>query len=82
MVMEQLDDDAFVRTGAIKRHRPEDFEGMRQAGQLAAACLDMLTEHVTPGVETARLVWSVILASLISAGLLCVRFLIVSRRAI
>ena len=53
--MEQLDDDAFVRTGAIKRHRPEDFEGMRQAGQLAAACLDMLTEHVTPGVETARL---------------------------
>ena len=55
MVMEQLDDDAFVRTGAIKRHRPEDFEGMRQAGQLAAACLDMLTEHVTPGVETARL---------------------------
>ena len=55
MVMDQLDDDAFVRTGAIKRHRPEDFEGMRQAGQLAAACLDMLTEHVTPGVETARL---------------------------
>ena len=53
--MEQLDDDAFVRTGAIKRHRPEDFEGMRQAGRLAAACLDMLTEHVTPGVETARL---------------------------
>ncbi|WP_296818324.1 type I methionyl aminopeptidase [Brevundimonas sp.] len=55
MVMEQLDDDAFVRTGAIKRHRPEDFEGMRKAGQLAAACLDMLTEHVVPGVETARL---------------------------
>ena len=55
MVMEELDDDAFVRTGTIKRHRPEDFEGMRKAGRLAAACLDMLTEHVVPGVETARL---------------------------
>lgn len=53
--MEQLDDDAYVRTGAIKRHRPEDFEGMRKAGRLAAACLDMLTEHVVPGVETERL---------------------------
>ena len=55
MVMEQLDDDAFVRTGSIKRHRPEDFEGMRKAGRLAAACLDMLTEHVVPGVETEHL---------------------------
>lgn len=50
-----LDDDAFVRTSVIKRHRPEDFEGMRKAGRLAAACLDMLTEHVVPGVETQHL---------------------------
>lgn len=50
-----LEEDAYVRTGVIKRHRPEDFEGMRAAGRLAAECLDMLTDHVTPGVETAYL---------------------------
>src|SRR5690606_31837740 len=49
------DQDAYVRTSVIKRHRPEDFEGMRAAGRLAGACLDMLTEHVKPGVETERL---------------------------
>ena len=37
---------------------------------------------VTLGWGVNGIVWSVILASLISAGLLCVRFLIVSRRAI
>jgi methionyl aminopeptidase len=47
-----IEDDAYVRTSLIKRHRPEDFEGMRAAGRLAASCLDMLTDHVTPGVET------------------------------
>ena len=50
-----LDDDAYVRTSVIKRHRPEDFEGMRAAGRVAGACLDMLTDHVTPGVETKYL---------------------------
>ena len=48
----ELEDDAYVRTSLIKRHRPEDFEGMRAAGRLAASCLDMLTDHVAPGVET------------------------------
>ncbi|WP_411817931.1 type I methionyl aminopeptidase [Hyphococcus sp. DH-69] len=47
-----LDDEIEVRTGQIKLHKPEDFEGMRKAGQLAASCLDMLTEHVKPGVTT------------------------------
>jgi methionyl aminopeptidase len=34
---------------------PEDREGMRRAGQLAAKTLDMITEHVTPGVTTEAL---------------------------
>ncbi|MBB5520033.1 type I methionyl aminopeptidase [Amphiplicatus metriothermophilus] len=44
-----------LRPGAITIHRPEDFEGMRRAGRLAAQCLDMLTEHVAPGVRTDHL---------------------------
>ncbi len=43
------------RGSAIKIHGPEDFEGMRRAGRLAAECLDMLTAHVTPGVITDEL---------------------------
>ena len=38
----------------ITIHAPEDFAGMRVAGQLAAATLDMITPHVRPGVTTAR----------------------------
>src|SRR5665213_3022135 len=40
------------KTGQIKIHGPAAFEGMRKAGQLVARCLDMLTEHVRPGVPT------------------------------
>ncbi len=43
------------RTSAIKIHTPEDFEGMRRAGRIAAECLDMLTPHVKPGVVTDEL---------------------------
>ena len=32
--------------GQIKLHGPEAFEGMREAGQLAAECLDMLAPEV------------------------------------
>ncbi len=42
-------------TGQIKIHRPEDFEGMRRAGRLAAETLDMITPHVLPGVTTDQL---------------------------
>lgn len=42
-------------TGAIKIHRPEDFEGMRRAGRLAAETLDMLAGYVQPDVTTAQL---------------------------
>jgi len=51
-----LDDTAEIeaetRTGAIKIHKPADFEGMRKAGKLAAECLDMLIPHVKPGVSS------------------------------
>ncbi|MCH2038004.1 MAG: hypothetical protein MK137_05380, partial [Rickettsiales bacterium] len=36
-------------------HTAEDFEGMRKAGKLAAEVLDMISEHVEPGVTTNRL---------------------------
>jgi len=43
------------RDGKIKLHGPEAYEGMRNAGRLAAEALDMLTEHVKPGVTTETL---------------------------
>jgi methionyl aminopeptidase len=49
-----LADDA-IKTGDIKLHGPEGFEGMRRAGRLAAECLDMIAGHVRPGVTTAAL---------------------------
>jgi len=42
-------------TRTIKIHTAEDFEGMRKAGRLAAEILDMITEHVQPGVTTDEL---------------------------
>jgi len=47
--------DGEYRTGQIKIHSKDDFEGMRRAGKLAAECLDMLTPHVVPGVVTDKL---------------------------
>lgn len=41
--------------GRIKIHAPEDYAGMRNAGRLAAATLDMIGPHVRPGVSTAAL---------------------------
>ncbi len=43
------------RTNMIKLHTPEDFEGMRKAGRLAAQCLDMLCPYMQPGVHTGEL---------------------------
>jgi methionyl aminopeptidase len=42
-------------TGQIKLHGLEAFAGMRKAGRLAAECLDMLAQHVVPGVLTSAL---------------------------
>lgn len=39
----------------ITIHRPEDFEGMRKAGKLAAQTLDFITPYVTVGVTTEEL---------------------------
>ncbi len=39
----------------IMIYEPSDFEGMRKAGKLAAEVLDMIGEHVVPGVSTAHL---------------------------
>ncbi len=41
--------------GHIKLYGTEAFAGMRRAGSLAAACLDMLAPEVKAGVTTARL---------------------------
>ena len=42
-------------TGSVKIHTPADFEGMREAGRLAAETLDLLTPLVKPGVTTEHL---------------------------
>jgi len=44
-----------ARTGAIKIHGPEAFDGMRAAGKLAAETLDYITPHVKAGVTTEEL---------------------------
>src|SRR6187549_1559860 len=43
------------KTGQIKLHGKEAFEGMRKAGRLVAECLDMLVDEVQPGVLTDRI---------------------------
>ena len=40
---------------AVATHRPEDFEGMRKAGRIAAEVLDLLVPEVRPDVTTAAL---------------------------
>ena len=44
-----------ARTGSIRLHGPEDFEGMRKAGRLTAEALDMLAERVEPGTPTDQI---------------------------
>lgn len=44
-----------LNADGIEIHTPEDFEGMRKAGKLAAEILDMITDHVVPGVTTEEL---------------------------
>ena len=49
---EAAEAEVQVRTGEIRLHRPEDFDGMRRAGRLVAELLDMIAGHVLPGVLT------------------------------
>ncbi len=44
-----------VNTGQIKLHGMEAFEAMRMVGQMAAACIDMLADHVRTGITTNEL---------------------------
>ena len=52
--MEQTKKPRLNQDG-ITIHSKEDFEGMRRAGRLAAEVLDMIAEHVVPGVTTGEL---------------------------
>lgn len=47
--------DEYEDNRTIKLHKPEDFEGMRVAGRLAAATLDYITPFVVPGAVTEEL---------------------------
>ncbi|MDD7910514.1 MULTISPECIES: type I methionyl aminopeptidase [Pseudovibrio] len=42
-------------TGQIRLYGPDDFEGMRRASQVTAACLDGVTDLVKPGVTTQEI---------------------------
>lgn len=42
-------------TTGIRSYQPEDFEGMRKAGRLAAEVLDLMVEKVEPGITTEQL---------------------------
>ena len=44
-----------TKTGEVKIYDAEAFAGMRAAGRVAAACLDMLVEHAVEGVTTQDL---------------------------
>ncbi len=44
-----------MRTGDIRIHDAEGFEGMRKAGRLVAECLDMIAPEVKPGVTTGHI---------------------------
>src|SRR5579871_6229989 len=48
----ECDMDGGTDGRRITIHRPEDFAGMRAAGRLAAETLDMVTDHIRPGMTT------------------------------
>ncbi len=50
-----MDDKLRVTKEGIRLYNPEDFEGMRVAGKLAAEILDRIAPMVAPGVTTAEL---------------------------
>ena len=55
MRQDEIDVAERKRTGSIKLHGEDAFEGMRKAGLLAAETLDFITPHVKPGVTTGEL---------------------------
>jgi methionyl aminopeptidase len=55
LTMTQTDVVERKRSAEIPLHGPGAFEAMRRVGRMTAECLDMLTEHVKPGVTTDTL---------------------------
>ena len=55
MTIAKENTDAVYTAEGIQLHTESDFEGMRKAGALAAEILDMITDHVVPGVTTEEL---------------------------
>lgn len=49
------DGDIMTRSGGIRIHGEEGFEGMRRAGKIVASCLDMIAPYVKPDVSTEYL---------------------------
>ena len=45
-----------MRNNNIPIHTKKDFEGMREAGSLAADVLDSLNEKIVPGISTQETV--------------------------
>ena len=41
--------------GSITLHTRGDYDAMARIGRIAAACLDFIAAHVTPGISTAKL---------------------------
>ncbi|WP_366556242.1 type I methionyl aminopeptidase [Aquibaculum sediminis] len=54
-MQDELSSIAGHERNQITLHGPDDFEGMRRAGRLAAETLDFITPHVKPGVTTGEL---------------------------
>ena len=50
-----LESDRPVRSSEIRIYGLDEFEGMRRAGRMVAEALDMIAEHVKPGVTTGEL---------------------------
>ena len=44
-----------MRNNNIPIHKKKDFEGMREAGSLAADVLDSLNEKIVPGISTQEI---------------------------
>ena len=42
-------------TNNIKLHNQVEFQAMRRAGEIAADCLDFITDFVKPGISTLEL---------------------------
>ncbi|MDF2096300.1 type I methionyl aminopeptidase [Aquibaculum arenosum] len=54
-MQDELSSFAGRERDQITLHGPDDFEGMRRAGRLAAETLDFITPYVKPGVTTGEL---------------------------